>query len=109
MGILVEAFRVEPGFRGLRVGDSIDLRPTPTDRTFKSIVANRMLDGLIQRFGYEDSPELRLRFECAVEVSDALAARAFTHDSRGDERFLTVGYEVSYAMLAPYLGDVADS
>ncbi|MDZ4046289.1 MAG: helix-turn-helix domain-containing protein, partial [Rhodoglobus sp.] len=62
MGILVDAFRTEPGFRGLRVGDAIDLRPAPSERTAKSIVANRMLDGLIARFGFEDTPELRLRF-----------------------------------------------
>lgn len=107
MGILVDAFRTEPGFRGLRVGDAIDLRPVPAERTAKSIVAGRMLDGLIERFGFEDSPELRLRFEAAVEVSDALASRAFTFDSNGDERFLHVGYSVTYEMLAPYLGDVA--
>lgn len=107
MGILVDAFRTEPGFRGLRVGDAIDLRPAPSERTAKSIVANRMLDGLIARFGFEDTPELRLRFEAAVEVSDALAARAFAFDVNGDERFLQVGYSVSYEMLAPYLGDVA--
>lgn len=107
MMILVDAFRTEPGFRGLRVGDAIDLRPAPSERTAKSIVANRMLDGLIARFGFEDSPELRLRFEAAVEVSDALAARAFAFDVNGDDRFLQVGYSVSYDMLAPYLGDVA--
>ena len=109
MGILVEAFRTEPGFRGLRVGDVIDLRPTPTDRTYKSILADRMLDGLIARFGYTDSPELRFLFESAVEVSDALASRAFLHDPNGEEQFLRVGYDVTYRMLAPYLGEIDPS
>ncbi|HOW01015.1 MAG TPA: TetR/AcrR family transcriptional regulator, partial [Rhodoglobus sp.] len=40
--ILVDAFRTEAGFRGLRVGDVIDLRPAPTERTFNSIVSNRL-------------------------------------------------------------------
>ncbi len=109
MGILVEAFRTEPGFRGLRVGDVIDLRRTPTERTYKSILADRMLDGLIARFGYTDSGELRFLFESAVEVSDALASRAFLHDPNGEEQFLRVGYDVTYRMLAPYLGEIDPS
>lgn len=109
MNILVDAFRTEPGFRGLRVGDSIDLRPSPNERTYKSIVAGRMLDGLIERFGFEDSEELRLLFESAVEVSDALATRAFAFGTEPDARFLKVGYDVTYAMLAPHLGEVEQS
>ena len=106
MGILVEAFTSEPGFRGLRVGDAIDLGPAPVERTNKSIIADRMLDGIVLRFGIEDSPELRLRFEAAVEVSDALATRAFHGDPSGDQRYLQIGYEVTSMMLMPYFGAV---
>lgn len=106
MDILVEAFRSEAGFRGLRVGDVIDLRPKPNDRTFKSIIADRVLDGLIDRFGIEDSDELRVTFEAALEVSDALATRAFAFDPAGEDRFLRIGYQTTYAMLAPLLGEV---
>ena len=42
--VLVDAFRTEAGFRGLRVGDVLDLRPATTERTFNSIVADRILD-----------------------------------------------------------------
>ncbi|MDH6181174.1 AcrR family transcriptional regulator [Microbacteriaceae bacterium SG_E_30_P1] len=107
MDILVAAFRTEPGFRGLRVGDAIDLGPSSHDRTFKSILADRMLDGLVERFGIEDSAELRVRFEAVIEVSDALASRAFFSDPAGDERFFQLGYEATTVLLAPYLGDVA--
>ncbi|MFZ2963399.1 MAG: TetR/AcrR family transcriptional regulator [Rhodoglobus sp.] len=106
--ILVDAFRSEPGFRGLRVGDVIDLRPAPTERTYNSIVADRLLDRLIERFGVQDSPELRFRFETAIEVSDALAARAFARDPQGDDRFLEVGRGVFSTMLAQHLGGSAD-
>lgn len=102
MGILVEAFRTEPGFRGLRVGDAIDLGPV-SDRPYKAVVADRMLDGLVSRFGVVDSPELRMRFEAVIEVSDALASRAFRTDRDGDERYLQYGYEISSMMLGPYL------
>lgn len=104
--ILVEAFRSEPGFRGLRVGDVLDLRPAAHDHTFNSIVSNRMLDGIISRFGVEDSPELRLRFESVMAVSDALATRAFARDPQGDEAFLSAGRDAVYLMLSPLLGEV---
>ena len=101
--ILVDAFRSEPGFRGLRVGDVIDLRPAPSESTYKSIVADRLLDRMIERFGVEDSPELRFRFETAIEVSDALAARAFARDERGDDRFLQAGRELFRTILSEHV------
>lgn len=102
--VLVDAYRSEPGFRGLRVGDVIDLRPAPTERTYNSIVADRLLDRLVERFGLQDGPELRFRFETAIEVSDALATRAFARDPQGDDRFLDAGRDVVYSMLSEYLG-----
>lgn len=104
-GILVDAYRDEPGFRGLRVGDVLDLRPRLGDRTFKSIVADRLLDGLVERFELADSPEIRFRFETAVEVADALATRAFEYDPAGDEAFLTAGRDLVYAILSPHFGE----
>ena len=98
--VLVDAFRVEPGFRGLRVGDVLDLRPAAYDRTFNSIVSDRLLDALVERFGFEDSPELRFRFETAIEISDAMATRAFARDARGDEKFLIAGRDVVRKLLS---------
>ena len=103
-GMLVEAFRTEPGFRGVRVGDVFDLRPAPVERTFNSIVADRLLDGLVERFGLPDNADIRFRFESAIVVSDALATRAFAFDRDGDERFLLAGRDTVYAMLAPHFG-----
>lgn len=105
--VLIDAYRSEPGFRGLRVGDVIDLRPAPTERTYNSIVADRLLDRLIERFGVQDSPELRFRFETAIEVSDALASRAFACDRQGDERFLDAARDVLPSMLLEHLGGSA--
>ena len=102
--VLVDAYRTEPGFRGIRVGDVLDLRPALHDRTFNSIVADRYLDTLIQRFGFTDSPQLRFRFETAIEISDALATRAFARDPQGDEAFLAASREVVGQMLAQELG-----
>ncbi len=102
--VLIDAYRNEAGFRGLRVGDVIDLGPAPVERTYNSIVADRMLNGLIARFGTNDTAELRFQFEAAFEVSDALATRAFARDKRGDEAFLVVGRDVVHRMLQDYFG-----
>lgn len=104
--IFIEAFRTEPGFRGLRVGDVIDLRPAPAERTFNSLVGDRLLDGLVERFGFDDGPAVRLRFEAAIEISDAMARRAFAFDRQGDPAFLQMGREVVYAMLSQDFGAV---
>jgi AcrR family transcriptional regulator len=104
-GIVVEAFRDEPGFRGLRVGDVIDLRPTPTARPYKAIVTDQILDGLIARYEIEDSADLRFSFETAAEVSEALAARAFARSTDGDDKFLVAGRDIVYTMLKPYFGE----
>jgi AcrR family transcriptional regulator len=97
--VFIEASRTEPGYRSLRLGDVIDLRPPANERTFNSSVSDRLLDGLIARFGIEDSSELRFRFETAVEVSDALAARAFSRNPKGDEAFLDAGRALVKSML----------
>lgn len=97
--IFVEGFRNEPGFRSLRTGDVLDLGPTDSDRSFNQIVADNILDALVERFGVADTARTRVRFAAAIQVSDALAARAFASDLQGDERFLEVGRETVYAML----------
>ncbi len=102
--VLVDAFRTEPGFRGIRVGDVLDLRPAAHERTFNSLVSDRMLDALVERFGFTDSPALRLKFETAIEISDALAARAFARDPRGDEAFLEASRDVVKQMLTEEFG-----
>jgi len=102
--VLVDAFRNEPGFRGLRVGDVLDLRPATHERPFNSIVADGFLDALIDRFGFTDSPELRFRFETVIEVSDALATRAFARVPEGDEAFLAASREVVGLMLSEEFG-----
>jgi AcrR family transcriptional regulator len=103
--ILIDAFRDEPGFRGLRVGDVIDLRPAPTERPYNALIVDRLLDGLVSRFGFANSADVRLAFEAALEVSDALAARAFARNPRGDEQFLDIARSLAYGLLAPHFGE----
>jgi len=101
--VLKDAFGNEAGFRSLRVGDVIDLRPAPNPRSYNSIVAETMHEGLVKRFGVTDSAEARFAFEAAIEISDALAARAFSTEPV-DEKFLEVARDSTYALLAPHFG-----
>ena len=105
--ILIDSFRNEPGFRGLRVGDALDLRPASNERPFNSVVADYMLDRMIGRFGVSDSPELRFRFETAIVVSDALATRAFARDPEGDDTFLAASKDLVYTLLVDHFGAVS--
>ncbi|MGL4339934.1 MAG: TetR family transcriptional regulator [Rhodoglobus sp.] len=104
LGALIEAFRSEPGFRGLRVGDVLDLHPPLNERTFNSIISDRIVEELVARFGCSDTPEIRLTFETAIEISDALVARAFARKPRGDEAFLGASREIVSPLLARALG-----
>ncbi len=103
----VAAYRHEPGFRGIRLGDVLDLRPAANERTYNSFVADSLLAALVSRFGIDDSEENRFAFEAAIEVSDALATRAFARDPNGDERFLLMGRDTVYRMLADRFGEVS--
>lgn len=104
MDILVQSFRDEPGFRSLRVGDVIDLRPAPNETPFKSILANALLESLVTRFGVPDNEEVRFAFETSIEISDALAARAFARNPDGDPAFLEAGGSIVAALLTPHFG-----
>ncbi len=103
-GVFVEAFRNEAGFRSLRVGDVIDLRPVPDERTFNGVVADTMRAALVERFDLVDNERTAFLFECAIEVSDAMASRAFLHDANGEEAFLEASRDIVYRMLAEHFG-----
>ena len=102
--VFVEAFRNEPGFRSLRVGDVVDLQPSPNDRTYNSLVAETMLGAVADRFDAEATPEALFAFEVAVETYDALASRAFTFDSNGDAAFLAAAKDTVHHQLESVLG-----
>jgi AcrR family transcriptional regulator len=103
--IFVEAFRNEAGFRSLRVGDVIDLQPNPNDRTYNSIVAEAMLAALAERFDIPVNDDSRFAFEVAIEMSDALASRAFTFDPQGETAYLDAGREAVYSLLVRHFGE----
>jgi AcrR family transcriptional regulator len=85
--IYVEAFRSEPGFASIRLGDVLDLRPaegTPQN----TVLATRMFDALVARFGVVDTEAARFAFDAGHEIADALTARAFARNSEGEPSYL---------------------
>jgi AcrR family transcriptional regulator len=100
--VFVNAFRTEPGFRSLRVGDVIDLRPAATPTTYNSKIVEEMLRTLGERFDIDDTPEAQLAFETAIEVTDALVARAFARDVAGDPKFLDQARKIVRSILEGY-------
>ena len=99
----VAAFRTEPGFGSLRGGDIIDLRPSTSAATVNSHLAEVMANSLAVRFGTDASVETRFAFENAVEVMDALIARAFARAKHGDAAFLDSGRALVLSILGERL------
>lgn len=101
--IFIEAYRTEPGFASLRLGDVLDLRPA-VGSPANSVLADQMFQTLVARFGLDASDEARLAFEAALEMSDAIAARAFSRDPQGYQAFLQHGSKMTVALLGDYFG-----
>jgi AcrR family transcriptional regulator len=99
----VDAFRTEPGHRGLRVGDVIDLRPA-VGPSKNSLVADAIREAVVARYGVRNDDRTAFLFECAVETTDALVARAFRTDPKGEKAFLDASADVVRSLLAPHLG-----
>jgi len=86
--VMADLFRTEPGFRSLRAGDVLDLRPPMTEEPALAAIAHAVSEALVQRFGLTESSELRLAVGSALEVADALVARAFARSEEGDAAWL---------------------
>jgi AcrR family transcriptional regulator len=101
--VYVEAFRSEPGFASLRAGDVLDLRPASASAPFNSQIAAAMVDALGARFGTDTSGETSFVFENAVQVMDAIVARAFARSEHGDAAFLDIGRALVISALSERL------
>ena len=99
----VAAFRTQRGFASLRSGDVLDLRPASGGATANSHIAQTLMSGLAARFGTDESPETLFAFENAIEVQDALIARAFARTPRGDAAFLDSGRALVLSILSDRL------
>lgn len=94
----VRSFATKPGFRSLRFGDVIDVRPREEDRTHNAVVAAVLAEVFSDRFDVTGD-DLSLRVEVAVQLVDSLLARAFAFDAAGDERIIAEGRALVHAYL----------
>ncbi|MFP7833047.1 TetR/AcrR family transcriptional regulator [Marisediminicola sp. LYQ134] len=83
----IDQSRVEPGFRSLRFGDVLDLRPRETEVAANAVIASRVADILRSESALESS-DIEPALEVAIEICDALVARAFAFDGEGDDVFV---------------------
>ncbi|CAN5276563.1 TetR family transcriptional regulator [soil metagenome] len=85
---LVESFRTVPGFRSLRFGDVLDLRPTTLADSGVCTVAKVIASALSDRFGLDAGETLEFRITVTLDLADALLNRAFETDADGDQRYI---------------------
>ena len=97
---LVDVFRQERGFRSLRVGDCLDIRPVTSGRVGNAELARVVRDDLHQRLGLRLDSAGRLSIETALDVVDALLARAFLGSDRGDSTLIDEAKRMARAAVA---------
>ncbi len=99
----VSAFRTQPGFRSLRFGDVIDLRPR--SQSNNSAIAASVAAVLTERHGMTADKDLQFHIEIAIEICDALLARAFALKPTGDKKFVTEAIATARGYLTSVYGN----
>jgi AcrR family transcriptional regulator len=104
---VVEAYcdllRDEPGFRWLRLGDSVDRFLVSDERTNRRVVAEFTAALFVERYAVDYRVDLVENVEVLVEISDALLARAFQSNPSGDQYFIDACTQIVTDFLATYL------
>ena len=99
LGTLTRFFREEPGFRSLRVGDVLDIRPVPASRGGNAEIASVLKDYLLETHGVRLDSDQRVAIETSIDVIDALLGRAFMHSERGESTVLAEAERVSQCVV----------
>jgi AcrR family transcriptional regulator len=94
-------FREEKGFRSLRVGDVLDIRPA-SGRHGNAVIASVVGDYLHTTHTVVVDRAGRVAVETAVDVMDALLGRAFLHSEEGDDTILAEATRVTQGVVYPF-------
>lgn len=81
----VTLFQTEPGFRSLRLGDDLDIRPTQSSRTGNTELSQIIGDEIAEFLSLTLDSKARMCLESAVVLVDALLGRAFLRFDKGDK------------------------
>jgi AcrR family transcriptional regulator len=101
--ITAELFRREPGYRSLRGGDVLDLLPPRIETTANAALADVVADSIVLNHGVSNSADMRRAVSTAVEIVDALVARAFARSTSGNSSLLAEAERSVRAVLAGQL------
>lgn len=101
---MTHAFRSTPGFRSLRLGDVLDVRPALSAQSGSSLVAIAAAEALNERFGMPIE-DLARRIEVVLVICDSLLARSFIYDADGDETILAEALLISRSYLVGFYGE----
>ena len=99
---LTRFFREEPGFRSLRAGDVLDIRPLAGSRAGNAEIAAVIKEYLHDAHGLRLDSAGRVAIETAVDVMDALLGRAFMHSDRGETTVLSEAQRVSQCIVQEF-------
>jgi len=102
----VRSFESKPGFRSLRFGDVIDVRPIEGDRTHNAVIASILAASCHERFGLKGE-DLAFHCEMVVQIIDSLMSRAFALQPSGDERIIAEARTLARMYLSQHYGDAA--
>lgn len=80
---MLTMYAKEPGFKSVRLGDPIDIRPVDSARSGNSWLAMKAVESFAEATGGELSANQRIDVELAVVVADALLHKAFLVSSKG--------------------------
>jgi len=103
VNIYSEMYRHEPGFRWLRLGDSVSRTLIDGTASNKAILAKYTADMFIKRYEVDYRPDLVATVEIIVEIADALLAKAFETNLEGDEFFINETSFIISEYLEQYL------
>ena len=98
-----DMLRDEPGFRWLRLGDSVDRYLISTEASNRLIVAQHTAALFVERYEVDYRVDLVDTVEVMIEISDALLARAFQSTPEGDPYFIDICAEIVIKFLGDYL------
>ena len=101
--VYADLFRTEPGFRWLRLGDSIDKNLIDAAENNRSVIARHTAELFYTKYDVYHRDDLVEHAEAMVEIIDALVARAFIDDANGDTFFIDEAKRVIVWYLDEYL------
>ncbi|MGA8113452.1 MAG: TetR/AcrR family transcriptional regulator [Actinocatenispora sp.] len=99
----VAMHRSLPGFRGLHFGDIVDLHLLDSDLDNNGVIAAKLRDVLVERFGLPAGERFELALTIAVETGDALIKLAFRRHPDGDAEVVAEGKRMLRQYLAAYV------